>query len=134
RQTEAGLAAARARLATLQAGPRPETVAQAEAGARAARARVAALEQASRAEPIAQAQAGVDAARARLVGLRSPRPETVGQAEASVKAAEARLDGLKKGPTSEQVRSAEIAVEQAKNALYGVQTQKDGACGRGGGF
>jgi RND family efflux transporter MFP subunit len=133
RQAEAGLAAARAKLGTLKAGPRPETVAQAEAGARAARARVAALEQASQAEKVAQAQAGVDAARAKLAGVQSPRPEAVGQADAAVKAAEARLEALKSGPTAEQIRSAEIGVEQAKNALYSVQVQKDAACG-GGGF
>jgi RND family efflux transporter MFP subunit len=131
RLSEAGLAQARSRIATLKAGPRPEQVAQAEASARAARARVAALEQASRPEQVAQARAGVDAARARVAGLQAGRPEAIAQAEATVAAAEARLAALEKGPTAEQIRSAEIGVEQAKNGLYGVQTQKDAAC-RGG--
>jgi HlyD family secretion protein len=133
-QAEASLAAARSKLAQMQAGARPEAVAQAEANARAARARVAALQQAGRPEQIAQAQANLDSARQRVAALQNPRPEQVGQAEANVKAAEARLEALKKGPTPEQVRAAEIGLEQAKNALYGVQTQKDAACGQGRGF
>ncbi|HEV8633792.1 MAG TPA: efflux RND transporter periplasmic adaptor subunit [Chloroflexota bacterium] len=134
RQADANRTAARSKLAQLQAGARPEAVAQAEANARAARARVAALQQSGRPEQVAQALANLDSARQRLEALKHPRSEQVGQAEANVKAAEARLEALKKGATSEQVRAAEIAVEQAKNALYGVQVQKDAACGRGGGF
>lgn len=128
RQAEAALAAATARLANLQAGPRFEAVQQAEATARAARARVAALEQSARPEVVAQAQANVDAARQRLAQLRNPRPEAVAAAADGLKAAEARLSALKKGATAEQIGAAEIGVEQAKNALYVVQTQKDAAC------
>ncbi|HEY3081262.1 MAG TPA: efflux RND transporter periplasmic adaptor subunit [Chloroflexota bacterium] len=132
-QAEANVTAARSKLAQMQAGARPETVAQAEANARAARARVAALQQAARPEQVAQAQANLDGARQRVEALKNPRSEQVGQAEANVRSAEARLEALKKGPTPEQVRAAQIGVEQAKNALYGVQVQKDAAC-RGGGF
>jgi hypothetical protein len=67
-----------------------------------------------------------------LAAIQSPRAESIAAADDNVKAAEARLEALKKGPTPEQVRSAEIAVEQAKNALYGVQTQKDAACNHAG--
>lgn len=129
RQAEAGLVAARTRLATIQAGPRPEAVAQAEANVRAARARVAALQQAAKPEQIAQAQAQVESARQRLEGIKTPRPEVIAQADNAVAAAQARLDAAKKGATPEQVRAQEIAVEQAKNNLYSVQTQKDGVCG-----
>jgi HlyD family secretion protein len=128
RQAEASLAAARTRMAQIQAGARPEQVAQAEANARAARARVQALQQASRPEQVAQAQANVEAARQRVQAIQTPRQETVAQAEDAVNAAQAKLDALKKGPTQEQIRSGEIAIEQAKNALYAVQTTKDGFC------
>lgn len=132
RQAEAAVAVARARLATLQAGPRPEAIQQAEASARAARARVAALQQAAKPEQIAQAQANVEAARQRVAQLRNPRTEAVAAADDNVKAAQARLEALKKGPTPEQIRAAEIGVEQAKNALYAVQVQKDPVCNKAG--
>jgi HlyD family secretion protein len=132
RQSEANLAAARTKLAQIQAGARPEQVAQAEANARAARSRVQAMEQASRPEQVAQAQANVDAARQRVQAIQTPRQENVAQAEAGVQTAQARLDAVKKGPTQEQIRAAEIGVEQAKNALFVVQTQKDGACANNG--
>jgi HlyD family secretion protein len=134
RQSEANLAAARTRLAQIQAGARPEQVAQAEANARAARARVQALQQASRPEQVAQAQASVEAAQQRLLAIQTPRQENVAQAEDAVKVAEAKLEALKKGPTQEQIRAAEIGVEQAKNALYSIQTTKDGFCSRDNGF
>jgi HlyD family secretion protein len=134
RQAEANLAAARTRLAQIQAGARPEQVAQAEANARAARARVDAIRQASRPEQVAQAQANLEAAQQRVLAIQTPRQENVAQAEDGVRVAEAKLEALKKGPTQEQIRSAEIAVEQAKNALYSVQTTKDGHCSRGNGF
>jgi HlyD family secretion protein len=129
RQSEANLAAARTKLAQIQAGARPEQVAQADANARAARARLQALQQASRPEQVAQAQANLEAAQQRVQAIQTPRQENVAQAEDGVRVAEAKLDALKKGPTQEQVRAAEIAVEQAKNALYSVQTTKDGYCG-----
>src|SRR5262249_55638968 len=133
RQAEAAVTAAQQRLATIKAGPRQEAVAQAEANARAAHARVDALRQAAKPEQIPQAQANVAAARARLEALKTPRAETVQAADDNVRAAEARLDALKKGPTQEQIRAAEIGVEQAKNALYAVQTNKDAACDHAGG-
>lgn len=128
RQAEASLAAARARLANIQAGPRPEAVQQAQATARAARARVAALQQAAKPELVAQAQANVESAQQKLQQLKNPRPEQVASADDALKTAQAKLDALKKGPTPEQIRAAEIGVEQAKNGLYAVQTQKDAAC------
>jgi HlyD family secretion protein len=134
RQSEANLTAARTRLAQIEAGARPEQVAQAEANARAARARVQAMQQASRPEQVAQARANVEAARQRVLAVQTPRQENVALAEDGVRVAEAKLEALKKGPTQEQVRSAEIGVEQAKNALYGVQTTKDGFCSRDNGF
>jgi multidrug efflux pump subunit AcrA (membrane-fusion protein) len=132
RQAEAALAAAQQRLALVKAGPRPEAVAQAEANARAAHAKVASLQQAAKPEVIAQAKANLDAAQQRLESLKNPRPEAIAQADDNLKAAQAKLDALKKGATPEQIRAAEIAVEQAKNNLYAVQTQKDGACVTGG--
>lgn len=134
RQAEANLAAARSRMAQIQAGPRAEQVAQAEASARAARARAQALEQTARPEQVAQAHASVDATRQRLESIRTPREESVAAAEAQVRAAAARVEALKKGPTADQIRAAEIAVEQAKNNLFQTQTQKDGPCSKGDGF
>ena len=103
-QAEAALALAEAKLAMVMDGPRSEQVGQAEAAARAASQRVASLQAAARAE-------------------------TIGQAEANLKAAEAKLEQLKKGATPEQVNAATLAIEQAKNALWGAQATRDATCG-----
>jgi RND family efflux transporter MFP subunit len=133
RQAEAGMAAARARLAQMEAGPRAEQVEQAEASARAAKHSAEALATSARPEQIAQAAAALDSARQRVAALESGRGEAVAAAEAGVAASQARLDGLLKGPTPEQVRSKEIAIEQARKALEGTWVQRDGVCSYGAG-
>lgn len=153
-QAEAGLSAAKARLETIQAGPRPENVAVARAnlasaqatldflgnGGRsesvqaaqgnldAAAARVDALQR-GRPETVAQAQANLAVARAKLQTLQNgARPETVAQAKANLDAATAKLQQLKDGPTPQQIVVAQQAVEQAKDAAYAANVNKDGAC------
>ena len=105
-QAQAGLAAARARLASVEAGPRPETIAQAEAGVEAARQRVALVE-------------------------RGGRPAQIAQAEAGLRAAQARLAEVRKGVPAAEVQQAKLALDQAKNALWAAQIQRDGLCGNG---
>jgi HlyD family secretion protein len=128
RQAEAGLAAARARLAQMEAGPRPDQVAQAEAAARAARLRAESAAAGGRAETVAQAQAQLDTARQRLAALTSPRQEAIAKADADVAAAQARLDALQKGARPEEIQAKELAVEQARRSLEAAWKQRDGAC------
>lgn len=127
-QARAALAAAQAKLAQIQAGPRPETVAQAEANLRSAKAALAAIEQGGRPENVQAAQGNLDAAIAKLNGLKQGRAEMIAQARANLASAEARLQQLKDGPTADQIREAQLAVEQAKDAAYAADVQKDAAC------
>jgi RND family efflux transporter MFP subunit len=131
RQAEAQLAAAQARLETMQIGARPEAVEQAEANARAARARTASLEAGPRAENVTQAQVQADNARQRLAALEKGRDESVARAEAGVAAAQAQLDAALKGPTPAEVRAKEMAVAQTRKALEASWAQRDGICGFG---
>ncbi len=128
RQAEAGAGAARARLQSIESGARPEQIAIAASAARAARARYESLRTGGRAEAVTQAEAAAKSARDRLAALKDPRPEGIAQADANVVAAQARLDAVLKGPTPEQIRAAEVSVENARNALYVLQTTRDAAC------
>lgn len=127
-QAEAGLAVAKAKLGTVEAGPRAELVAQAEANLTAARESFAALQQGGRVENVQAAQGNLDAALARLNSLQTGRAESIAQARANLQAAQARLQELKNGPTADQLHAAQLGVEQAKNAAYAADVQKDAAC------
>lgn len=127
-QAEAGLAAAKARLSAVEAGPRAELVAQAEANLAAAHEGLTVMQAGGRAENVQAAQGNLDAALARLNSLQTGRAEGIAQATANLQAAQARLQELKDGPTSDQRHAAQLAVDQAKNAAYAADVQKDAAC------
>src|SRR5262249_27968865 len=131
RQAEAQLAAAQARLDTLNTGARPEAVAQADANTRAARARTASLEAGPRPENVTQAQVQADHPRQRLAALAQGRDETVARADAAVSAAQAALDAAQKGPTPGEVQAKQLAVTQAQKNLEAAQISRDGACSYG---
>lgn len=100
RQAEAALAAAQAKLTSMEVGPRSEQVAQAEVNLDAAQQKLAAM-------------------------MKGPRAEQVAQAQANVRVAESRLRQLKDGPTKDQIAAAEAQVRLARNQLFAVQTQAD---------
>jgi HlyD family secretion protein len=106
-QAETGVAAARARLEQVRAGPRAGDLAAARAAAEQARSSVAQLESTTTAQTLAAAEA--------------------------VQAAEARVGLLRQGARAEDVRAAELGLEQAKNALWAQQLDRDAICGRGQG-
>ncbi|MHB1004743.1 MAG: efflux RND transporter periplasmic adaptor subunit [Chloroflexota bacterium] len=95
-QTEAALAAAQAKLASLESGARPEQVALAAANLKSAQERLAGM-------------------------MEGGRAETIAQAEANLQAAQARLDQVKKGPTPEQLAVLEGQLKVAKNQEYLAQ-------------
>lgn len=128
-QAQAGVTAAKAHLATIQAGPRAEVVAQAQANLTAAQETLTNLQSGGRSEAIASAQGNVDSAAGRLASLQRGRADAIAQATANLQTAQSRLQQLKNGPTAEQIRAAQLGVEQAKNMLYSVQVSKDAACG-----
>jgi RND family efflux transporter MFP subunit len=141
-QAQAGLAAAKAKLATIQSGPRSEYVAQAQANLQAAQDNLTYMQGGGRPETIAAAQGGYaaaqggytaaqggyTAAQGRLQGLTQGRVEQVTQAKANLQAAQAKLQQIKDGPTSQQIAAGQLAVEQAKDASYAANVQKDAAC------
>jgi len=124
----AGRDSAKAQLAKLQAGSRPEVIAQAQASLASAEADLKFLQSGGRSEAITIAQSNLTEARTHLAALENGRPEAITQSQANLKAAEGQLDALKAGPTSQQIAAQEQAIQQAKNAAYAADVNKDGAC------
>jgi multidrug efflux pump subunit AcrA (membrane-fusion protein) len=93
-QSQAALAAAEARLATLKAGGDGDARGEAEASLRAAKARLAALEAAPRVDQIPALAQAVRDARTRLAEVESGRTQAVQAAEARLNAARDQLDAL----------------------------------------
>lgn len=133
-QSQAALAAAEARLASVKTGGDADAQAEADASLRAAKARLAALEAAPRLESIpALAQAARDA-RQRVADLESGHADAVAAAEAQLDAARRRLDAALTGEppvppqgvppaspvplaVSFEVQQARLAVQQAQQGV-----------------
>ena len=132
-QYEQALAAvdvARANLALLQQGSRPEEVRQAEATvAQAAAARDAAKRAWDNAIALRdnpqELNLKIDTARPQVTAAEA----AVAQAKANLNTAEQRLEQIKKGPRLEDVAALQLAVEQARNTLWAAQIERDGIKG-----
>src|ERR687886_906512 len=110
-QARANLAAAQAKLATIQAGPKPDDVAAAEEALGQQQARLAAMQAESRPQKTAAAQAALAAQQAKLnLLLSGGRPEAVAQAQAALDAAQQKLALLQKGATDDVRQAAASAV------------------------
>ncbi len=110
-QARANLAAAQAKLATVQAGGKADDIAAAQEALAQQQARLAALQAQGRQEDVAAAQAGVAAQNAKLnLMLAGGRPEAVAQARAGVDAAQQKLALLQKGATDDVRQAAASAV------------------------
>ena len=136
---KADVQAVQAALAELEAGSRPEDIAQAEAAARQAQARLDELEAGSRPEEVAAAEAAAQRARseaARWQGdferIRQLHEEGVVPAQQldsaragyemtreQLRAAEQQLKLVREGPRKEQIEQARAALQQA-NARYAL--------------
>lgn len=80
---------------------------------------------------VAQSQAKVDQAQASLNKLyQTTTAADIASAQAQVVSAQASLDKVKAGPTDTDIANAKQSVEQAKNALWGAQSNRDAICGR----
>src|SRR5437868_9005353 len=91
-QARANLAAAQAKLGTVQAGGKPDDITAAQEGLAQQQARLASMQAQGRAEDIAAAQAGLAAQNAKLnLMLSGGRSESVAQAQAAVDAAQQKL-------------------------------------------
>ena len=134
-QAAAGRAAAEKALAnakTLRETPQDLTarINQAETAVAAAQARLDQVKAGPRAGDLAAARAGRDQARSALAQLETTTKTQVDVAREAVTAAENRLALVKQGPRAEDIHAAELAVEQAKNTLWGLQANRDGVCGQ----
>lgn len=130
-QAQARLDIENAKLAAMKAGPNPDAVAKAQTDVAKAQAdlqRVQAAQLANQAN-IASAQAGVVAAQAKLTAVKASSQSALTAAQSALAAAQAKLDALKAGPRAEQLTALQLAVTQAKNALYAEQITRDAACG-----
>ena len=137
---QATQASAEARLAALQAGPKPEVLAAAQANLRAAQARVNALQSARDNADIATLDQRVKDARAALDQAQAslePDAQALGQAEASASEARTKLAQLQADPTKandktvmdaarSDVQKADAAVAAAKTP-HGTQAAADRA-------
>jgi HlyD family secretion protein len=111
-QARANLAAAQAKLATLQAGPKADDVAAAQEALAQQQARLAAMQAQGRTEDISAAQAALAAQQAKLnLMLDGGRAETVAQARAALDAAQQKLALLQKGATDDVRQAAQGAVD-----------------------
>ena len=124
-QARANLAAAQAKLATIQAGARPDDVAAAQEALAQQQARLQSMQAEGRPEDVAAAQAGVAAQSAKLnLMLSGGRSESVAQAQAAVDAAQQKLALLQKGATDDvrqaaaSAVSADVAQVTATEAAY----------------
>ncbi len=137
-QAEAALAAAKAKQAQLEAGPRSETVAQAEANLQAAQAKLAQMKAGPTKEQLEEAETAVRVAKDQLYAVQAQADAYIaskavnfgqsvytkdmkeansGAAEEQVKLAQAKLAELKAGPTQEQLDQAQAAVDAAQAQL-----------------
>jgi HlyD family secretion protein len=131
-QAQANLETAKARLATVQAGARPEDVASAQAALASARARLGGLESGGRVEDIANAEAALTSARARLTQTQNgAREADLRVAEQAIAAAQASFDATIASynklstPSPEELASAKAALDKAQAALQQAQANYD---------
>jgi len=128
---QAALEAAKAELAALEAGARPQEIAVAEAALKAAEAQLAQVKAGPKPEQIAAAKAAMDKAASvlrvaqaeydRIASLpgagASPQAIALEQATADYEAAKANYEALVRGATPEEVALAEAQVEEARARL-----------------
>ncbi|MHB0870823.1 MAG: efflux RND transporter periplasmic adaptor subunit [Chloroflexota bacterium] len=134
-QANANLAAAKAKYAGMQAGPRDEAVAQSKAGLDSAQARLDTVRKGATESTMQAAQGQVDTARASLQKAKAaqetvklgPTQADMAAAQAAVDAAklaivnyQASLDDLKAGPKDADLWAAQKDVEAARANLYSI--------------
>ncbi len=135
-QAEANLTAAQAKLATVQAGGRPEDIASAQAALDSARAKFNQVKNGATAADLQAAQSAVDSAIAALASAKAKLETTKGgptaadwaSAQASVdsyaasmRSAQAKLSSVQAGPTASDIQAAQATVASTRASLTGAQ-------------
>lgn len=103
---------------------------QAETAVAAAQARRDQVKGGPRAGEIAAARAARDQARSNVTQLETTTQTQINVAREALSAAENRLTLVRQGPRAEDIRAAELGLEQARNTLWGLQANRDGICGQ----
>ena len=103
----------------------------AQANVQSAQLKLQQAQEGPKSTDIAQAQSKVDQAQASLNKLyQTTTPADIASAQAQVASAQANLDKVKAGPSDTDIANAQQKIEQAKNALWGAQSNRDAICGR----
>jgi len=79
---------------------------------------------------VKQAQVALQVSEAQLArALKGPSEEEIASAEAALASAQANLEDLKAGPSSRDKELARLAIDQAKNSRWGAQGNRDAIVG-----
>ncbi len=106
-------------------------VQSAEAALRSAQIKLDQAKQGAKDTDFTSAQAKVDQAKASLNKLYAgPTAADLADAQARITQTQANLAKVKAGPSDQDIATAQQKVEQAKNALWGAQSNRDAICGR----
>ncbi len=120
-------------LARLDTSDLEAKVVSAEAALALSQAQMNKLKQGNSNADIAAARAAVKSAEENLVHVKEgPTEADMAAAQAVLVAAQEALNDLLVGPTALEVQQAELAVDQARNALWGAQGNRDAVAGQPG--
>ena len=129
---QANLDSAKLKLEQAKQGATEEDIAAAQAKVDSAKAALNALYAGPTQAELADAQARLVSTQAQLTKARQGSATTgdLAAAQASITSAQANLDKVKAGATEQALANAQQKVEQAKNALWAAQSNRDSVCGR----
>ena len=116
-------------LAVLDQGALPAQLLQAQAGLLSARAKLAQVEAGAKPEDVAAAEAQLQQAQIKFLSLQQGRPEDVRTAQAAVDTARAKLTAVLNGATDDQRQAAQSAVDSDIAAVAAAQAAADNFTG-----
>ena len=129
---QANLDSAKLKLEQAKQGATDTDMAAAQAKVDSAKAALNALYAGPTQADLTDAQARLVSAQAQLTKARqgSATSGDIAAAQANITSAQANLDKVKAGATEQTIANAQQKVEQAKNALWAAQSNRDSTCGR----
>lgn len=110
----------------------PEELAAAEAAYAASEAHYQELARGSAPADVVAAESTLTTARQQLAQAEAAAAADERIARANLESTRVRLEQTRAGPRAEDLRAAELQVEQAKASLWSAQTSRDGICGSAG--
>src|SRR6202163_4682639 len=116
-------------LAVLDQAALPAQLLQAQAGLLSARAKLASVESGAKPEDVQAAAAQLDQAQIKLQSLIQGRPEDITSAQAALDSANAKLSLLLKGATDDNRQAAQSAVDADNSGIIAAQAALDNFTG-----